>query len=107
VVAVFTVAGDGAAAIAAHAAGSFDAILMDVQMPGVDGFEATAEIRAREAGAGRHVPIIAMTAHAMRGDEERCLLAGMDAYIAKPIDPDRLARVLMSVVDSEQPVAAA
>jgi len=104
---VVTVAGDGAAAIAAQAAGSFDAILMDVQMPGVDGFEATAEIRAREAGAGRHVPIIAMTAHAMRGDEERCLLAGMDAYIAKPIDPDRLARVLMSVVDSEQPVAAA
>jgi len=102
-----TVVGDGSAAIAAHATGSFDAILMDVQMPGVDGFEATAEIRAQESGAGGHVPIIAMTAHAMRGDEERCLVAGMDAYIAKPIDAERLARVLMSVVNSHQPIAAA
>jgi signal transduction histidine kinase/ligand-binding sensor domain-containing protein/CheY-like chemotaxis protein len=104
---VVTVVGDGSAAIAAHAAGSFDAILMDVQMPCMDGFEATAEIRAQEAGAGGHVPIIAMTAHAMRGDEERCLLAGMDAYIAKPIDAERLARVLMSVANGPQPAAAA
>ena len=76
-------------------------------MPGVDGFEATAEIRAQESAAGGHVPIIAMTAHAMRGDEERCLIAGMDAYIAKPIDAERLARVLMSAVNSHQPIAAA
>jgi len=104
---IVTVVSDGSAAIAAHATGSFDAILMDVQMPGVDGFEATAEIRAQESAAGTHVPIIAMTAHAMRGDEERCLVAGMDAYIAKPIDAERLARVLMSVVNSHQPIAAA
>jgi CheY-like chemotaxis protein len=76
-------------------------------MPGVDGFEATAEIRAQESAGGGRVPIIAMTAHAMRGDEERCLLAGMDAYIAKPIDADRLARVLTtSVVTSHQPIAS-
>jgi two-component system sensor histidine kinase/response regulator len=65
----------------------FDVLLMDIQMPEMDGMEATAEIRSREKKSGRHVPILAMTAHAMRGDRERCLTSGMDGYISKPIHP--------------------
>jgi two-component system sensor histidine kinase/response regulator len=80
------VAGDGAQALAAFEHEPFDLVLMDVQMPVMDGFEATAAIRARERSFGDgHVPIVAMTAHALKGDEERCLAAGMDAYISKPI----------------------
>jgi len=65
----------------------FDVLLMDIQMPEMDGMEATAEIRSHEKKSGKHVPILAMTAHAMRGDRERCLANGMDGYISKPIHP--------------------
>jgi two-component system, sensor histidine kinase and response regulator len=72
----------------------FDLILMDVQMPVMSGLEATAAIRQRERATGHHVPIIAMTAHAMSGDRERCLQAGMDGYVAKPLRPDELLAVV-------------
>jgi len=71
---------------------------MDVQMPEMDGFEATAAIRAREKQSGAHLPIIAMTAHAMKGDRQRCLEAGMDEYIAKPIRTRRLFETIVAVL---------
>jgi signal transduction histidine kinase/CheY-like chemotaxis protein len=83
-------ANDGRAALAALEQGRFDVALMDLQMPEMDGFEATARIRDRERGSGRHLPIIALTANAMVGDEARCLQAGMDGYVSKPIDIARL-----------------
>ncbi len=79
------VVGTGRQALAALAERSFDLVLMDVQIPDLDGLETTAAIRAQERGTGRHLPIIAMTAHAMQGDRERCLAAGMDGYVTKPM----------------------
>jgi CheY-like chemotaxis protein len=75
-----------------------DLILMDVQMPEMNGLEATSRIRERESRTGGHVPIIALTAHAIQGDRERCLAAGMDGYVAKPIQPDELDRAIEEVV---------
>jgi len=77
---------------------AFDAVFMDVQMPEMDGLEATAAIRAQEQAAGRHIPIIGLTAHAMKGDRERCLAAGMDAYLAKPIKPADMIETLRNLV---------
>jgi two-component system sensor histidine kinase/response regulator len=88
------IASNGREAIAALAREAFDVVLMDVQMPEMGGFEATAAIRAREVESGTHVPIIAITAHVMKGDRERCLAAGMDEYITKPLDSQRLCRLV-------------
>jgi CheY-like chemotaxis protein len=82
-----TVAANGREAVAAVQREPFDLVLMDVQMPEMDGFEATAAIRLAETGTGRHLPIFAMTAHAMKGDAERCVLAGMDGHLPKPVRP--------------------
>jgi len=84
------VAPDGRKALDALAGGSFDLVLMDAQMPEMSGFEATAAIRERERATGGHIWIVAMTAHAMAGDRERCLRAGMDGYVAKPLRPQVL-----------------
>jgi CheY-like chemotaxis protein len=88
------VVANGAAAVSAAADDDFDAIFMDVQMPEMSGFEATAAIRLREQQSGNHTRIIAMTAHAMQGDRERCLAAGMDGYIAKPVGVEELRQTL-------------
>ncbi len=82
--------GSGKKALDAWRKQAFDIILMDVQMPEMDGFEATARIREHEKSTDKHVPIIALTAHAMVGDRERCLAAGMDEYVSKPINADDL-----------------
>jgi CheY-like chemotaxis protein/HPt (histidine-containing phosphotransfer) domain-containing protein len=95
-------AGDGREALALLEKESFDLILMDLQMPNLDGLEATAQIRIQEQGTGRHVPIVAMTAHAMVGDKERCLAGGMDGYVSKPVQPSELYQVIKNVVDKSR-----
>jgi PAS domain S-box-containing protein len=92
-----TVASNGREAVEAVQAADFDLVLMDIQMPEMGGVEATQIIREREAAAGGHLPIVAMTAHAMTGDRERFLDAGMDEYISKPISQERLREVVRSL----------
>jgi signal transduction histidine kinase/DNA-binding response OmpR family regulator len=88
------VAGNGRETFAAFESGGFDLILMDLQMPEMDGFEATAAIRDREREGGNRISIVALTAHAMKGDREKCLAAGMDGYLTKPIRPQELDELL-------------
>jgi CheY-like chemotaxis protein len=92
-----TVANDGREAVNAVEGGEFDVVLMDVQMPNMGGLEASAAIREFERATGKYVPIVAMTAHAMKGDEDLCLNAGMDGYITKPIHPELMMEVIAQV----------
>jgi CheY-like chemotaxis protein len=92
-----TLANNGEEALKKFREREFDLILMDIQMPVMDGFAATAAIRESEAGSQRHIPIVAMTAHAMTGDRERCLSRGMDTYVAKPFRPAELFRVVEQI----------
>jgi len=94
------IANNGREALEALEKQMFDLMLIDVQMPEMDGFEATAAIREREKNTGIHLPIVAMTAHAMKGDQERCLSAGMDSYVSKPIQPETLFRVVEELARS-------
>ena len=108
-----TIVNNGLEAVMALKAGSFDAVLMDIQMPVMDGVQATAEIRAMDAVSGRKTTIIALTAHAMKGDDDRLLAAGMDGYVAKPVQQSILLETICKcligaearVVLSEQPSA--
>ncbi|MCA9080107.1 MAG: response regulator [Planctomycetaceae bacterium] len=92
-----TIAGNGLQALAEWEPRKFDLVIMDVQMPEMDGLEATREIRRRERVSGAHTPIIAMTAHAMAGDKEQCLTAGMDDYVAKPLRMHDLSEAIIRV----------
>jgi PAS domain S-box-containing protein len=91
-------AANGKMALDAWAREPFDVILMDVQMPEMDGLQATREIRRRESGSGKRIPIVAMTARAMKGDEEECLAAGMDGYVSKPIKVQELSETIDAIV---------
>ncbi|AWV90236.1 response regulator [Bradymonas sediminis] len=98
-----TLCEDGQRAVDAFEVAKFDLILMDVRMPNLNGFEATKAIRRLEEGTSSHTPIIAMTAHAMKGDRQLCLDAGMDDYIAKPLKADALHQVIQRVMDKSAP----
>ena len=88
------IANNGSEAVEALRREKFDLVLMDVQMPVMNGFEATVAIRNEEEKTGAHIPIIALTAHAMVGDRERCLSSGMDGYLTKPIQAEQLYALL-------------
>ena len=100
-----TVVGNGREAIDMLERSSFHLVLMDVQMPVIDGIEATTLIRQREKTTGLHQPIVALTAYAVKGDQERCLVAGMDGYLAKPIRPEELDALLQSFVSKQSEAA--
>jgi PAS domain S-box-containing protein len=101
------VVGDGAAALAALDQSAFDLVLMDLQMPIMDGLEATSRIRAKEKERGGHLVIVAMTAYAMKGDRERCLEAGMDGYVSKPVRAAELIQVIEDLVSLQPPARSA
>ena len=103
------VVGDGQQAVSAARDQAFDLVLMDVHMPAMDGLKATVEIRAAEHGTGKHLPIVAMTASAMQGDQEKCLEAGMDGYLTKPIDIASLRHTLtkFATAQSTRPSSSA
>ena len=92
------VVGNGVDAVKAVKSRAYDLVLMDIQMPELDGLEATRQIRAWERRHGGHVPIVAMTAHAMKGDREKCLRAGMDEYLSKPVRGPQLFEMIQRVV---------
>jgi two-component system, sensor histidine kinase and response regulator len=94
------VAENGRVALKVLERSDFDVVLMDVQMPEMDGFEATAAIRRSEAGTGRRLPIVALTANALQGDRERCLEAGMDGYVPKPVELRLLLREMAHVLSA-------
>jgi CheY-like chemotaxis protein len=94
------VAANGLEALAAIEKQAFDLVLTDIQMPEMDGLEVTKAIREKERLTGGHLPIVAMTAHAMKGDKETCLQTGMDSYISKPISSRELIAILDRVIAS-------
>ncbi len=99
--------GSGREALAALEQQNFDAVLMDVQMPDMDGFETTKAIRAQERTSLKHLPIVAMTAHAMIGDRDRCLAAGMDSYVTKPVDANKLFAAIADALNKDSTSNAA
>ena len=99
------VTSNGREALAALEQGAFDLVFMDVQTPEMDGLEATAAIRKREQLSGKHQAVIALTAHAMKGDQERCVAAGMESYLSKPIRSQELDELLQSHIARRRELA--
>lgn len=102
-----TTAKNGRVAIERWEKKPFDLVFMDIQMPEMDGYTATAAIRARERETGRHVPIAAMTAYAMQGDGDKCLAAGMDAYLTKPVNANEILMTIRRLAGRKESVREA